>query len=397
MADISVATDASQEAEDNPKGVVGPYWISPLVGVTVYINGAGGISFARTTNGNTSKTVAVTITSATRQMSCWFDQETPGDTGTLLHITWLDSTPTDACYYQSYDIDTDSLGTLRTVDNVITVDTNQNLNRMGICKTRSSNLVLPFSTQSEARCYRSTDGGATWDSRNTPIESATQEDLFLLFPADTGDPDDACCLFWDRSATEISIKMYDESGNSWTETTGVAMAAIDGINMGLDGVIRHGDGHLLWCVHSDDDTPGDDLLTGEITVDSIASPTLTARTNVFTNQGESARCGIFINQQNDDVYISYVKGGTWQSLCDIVYHISTDGMVSWGAEQAYSEAAADDVRTCQSGRTAGNSGGNYQPSFFNDDTLNIYINRVNQVQFAAVVSTQHAILNSFNF
>ena len=177
--------------------------------------------------------------------------------------------------------------------------------------------------------------------------------------------------------------MYDESGNDWTETTVVSDVTEDLAHINMDATVRHSDNHILLAVHSNDDNAFDGLRTWDLTVDSIASPTITAKTNIFTDQGESAQVALLVNQQNDDVYVAYMKGGTWQSAVDVVYHKSTDGMDNWDAESAYSEATADDIRRVSSGRTVGNDGGFYQPAFYNDDLSDIFVYEVNDVAIAA--------------
>ena len=178
--------------------------------------------------------------------------------------------------------------------------------------------------------------------------------------------------------------MWDDSAGTWTETSISGSMTADSVHVNMDGSVRHSDNHILMAVHSNDDNAGDDLLTWDLTVDSIASPTVTAKTNVFTNQSESAQVSVHINQQNNDVRIAHLKGGTWQSTVDVVFHISTDGMGTWGSEQAYSEAAADDLRLCPAGRTVGDAGGRYQPAFYDDDGSDIFVNEVNDIEIAAV-------------
>ncbi|MCH7761634.1 hypothetical protein IIA15_09610 [candidate division TA06 bacterium] len=146
----------------------------------------------------------------------------------------------------------------------------------------------------------------------------------------------------------------------------------------MDGVIRISDKHLLLVAHSNDNNSGDDLLTWDLTVNSIASPTITAKTNIFTDQGSSAQVAMVINQQNDDVYVAYLKGGSWLSLVDVVFHKSTNGMSSWGSELPYSQTT-DDYRILHGGRTISNSGGKIQWVFYDDDDFGILVNLVNDV------------------
>ncbi len=176
--------------------------------------------------------------------------------------------------------------------------------------------------------------------------------------------------------------MYDDSGDSWTETSIAGSMVDDASHINMDGAVRHSDSHVLLAAHSNDDSTTDDLRTWDLTVDSIASPTVTAKANVVTDQAESGQAAVFINQQADDVYVAYLKGGQWNVTVDVVYHISTDDMDSWGAEQAYSEQAADDVRRVQAGRVVGDDGGRYQPAFYDDDDTDIFVNEVNDIEIA---------------
>ena len=103
----------------------------------------------------------------------------------------------------------------------------------------------------------------------------------------------------------------------------------------------------------------------------------------MTDLAESACAAVFINQQDDSVYVAYVKGGTWGSAVDAVFKKSSDGMANWAAESSYSEGAADDIRMVHAGRTVGASGGRYQPVFFNDDLNDIFVNLTYDVEIAA--------------
>ncbi len=316
-------------------------------------------------------------------MAAWFDQETPGDSGTLVHIAWMDAAD-DKVYYVTFDIDANSLGTIRTVDAGVTIDNTINGNRIGICKTGNGNIIVAFKTQAEFDTYKSSDNFATaGTSIANPFESgAGVVDFLMLFDANV-DAGDAAAVYWDLSANELSVKMYDDSADTWTETSIATSLTDDGVYPNFDGSIRHSDSKLILGAHSAFDTTGDDLLTFEIALDSIASPTVTAKTNIFTNQAASAVVSVHINQQNDDVRIAYCKGGTWKVAVDVVFHLSDDDLATWEAEEAYSEQAADDFRMIGSGRTTGNDGGRYQPIWHDDDQTELYVNETNDVEIAA--------------
>jgi len=382
MVDTLVVGTAFVALDRTGRGPIGPFWSDISIAVILAMDSGSDMVFHRTTNKGTGWSETEIRAGTSETFDGWYDKETPGDSGNLVHALFLDSAVDDA-FYRTVDVSDGSQGTLRTVDAGITVSTVSNNNRVAITKTRSGNLIAAFSTQAEIECYRSVDDGATWVDIADVYESASQEDWVMLFPADTGDDDDACALFWDRSVDELSVKMWDNSAGTWTETS-IASSMVDSNQLPqMDGVIRHSNGHLYVFAWSALDSNFADILTWDITVDSIASPTITARTNVVTDQGESGGICGWINQQSNEVRVMYLQGGTWQASTIAVYHISTDGMVSWGTEQAYGENTADDNRSVQAGRSVGNAGGRYQPSWFNDDLDDIFVNEVNDAEIAA--------------
>jgi len=381
MADTAVATSVSNNAESTP-APWGPYWIDTQTAIIVFADSGNDISFARTTNGGANWSVTQIEAGTHTAIAAWFDKETPGNSGTLVHIIWTDAADSEVKYV-TVDVSDASVGTIRTIDSGLTIgDTAEN--KVAITKTVSGNLIVAFMTPGEIETYKSIDSGENWTSRTDFYEGTgfADRDWLLLFPSNTGDDDDVAGVYLDISSSTISIKMYDDSENSITETTVSTGITSDEFAINMDASLRLSDNHILIASHTDDDDAGDDLLTWDITPDSISSPTVTAKTNIFTNQGESGKAAIIINQQNDDVYVAYQKGGTFPSLVDLVFHKSDDGMGTWGSEAAYSETT-DDNRSLHGGRTITNSGGRIQWSWYNDDLIDIFVNLVNDIEIAA--------------
>lgn len=377
MANTQVFSNSSSDLD--LMGMWGPYWTDTQKAVIISVDDSFDPKSSRTTNGGTNWSSSDIESGTARKITAWFDQETPGDEGTLVHVAWLDSTLGEARYC-TVNVDDGTIGTVRTIISGLTVGTAEVLNRISITKTVGGNLLVALETQTEIECLRSVDGGINWTDRADPYETATEEDWLLLYPANTADDNDVAGIFWDRSASEISIKMYDDSANTWTETSISTGMEADLSYINMDASVRHSDNHILLVAHSDYDSSGDDLTTWDLTVDSIASPIVTAKTNIFTNQAESAQVGLIINQQNDDVYVGYLRGdGFWFNVVNLIYHKSTNGMTNWGSEQAYSETP-DDFRLCPGGRTVGDGGGRIQWSWFNDDTTDIWVNLVNDIE-----------------
>lgn len=388
MADTLVEGSPTPNIEYNTN-LWGPYWIDKLTAVIVFYTGGGNIVFRRTTDGGASwgSTQVNTVTQPT-SFACYFDRETPGDTGTKVHVAFCRFGAPDAFYYRSIDVSDGSLGSEVVIDNT-TVSINSALfdQVVGITKAVNGNLFVALSTQASVHAWRSTDGGSNWSSKATPFETGTQEDYLYLLPANTGDDADICALFWDKSASEVSIKMYDDSADSWTETsivTGVTATTVGtAAYRNFDAAVRHSDKHILMAIHTAWDTAGDDLLTFDINPDSIASPSKTQKANVFTDLAEAAQAAVIIAQGNQHIYIAYLKGNTlWQTDSDVWFVKSTDGMASWGTPVQYNETT-DDYRVVHGGRSISADGGRIQWVFFDDDDVDLYVNLVNDIEIDA--------------
>lgn len=381
MADTLVETNVIANLDD--VGLFGPYWIDTQTAIIIFLSGGDDLSFSRTTDGGVNWSTTEIQSGTTKQVSAWFDQETPNDNGILVHLAWIDQDDSEAKYV-TVDVSDATISTIRTVASGLTVNNSKLFNKVGITKTISGNILYTYSTNEETDSLKSIDNFSTAGTSIANLfQSPTDQDHILIFPSNTGDDNDAATILWDRSANQIKLRMYDDSADTWTNTFIVNAIDFQRQKM-MDASVRHSDRHIILAAHSNHDDSTDDLLTFDLTVDSIASPTITAKTNIFTNQAESGEVAVLINQQNDDIYISYLKGVTWNVSVNVVFHKSDNGMSTWGAQQPYSEVT-DDYRLVHGGRTVGNSGGRVQWSFFDDDQIDIYVNLVNDIEIPEFV------------
>jgi len=383
--------DADTTVENNPSSQTdirmfcGPYWHNVSVGTLFFPDITTDLSYARTTDGGaTWGTTTIASAGTTVNGACWYDGETPGDLGDIIHLVWTDSAD-DAMYYISVNAENGTIGTQRIVDATVTTSNDPTESRIALTKAVNGELISAVSTQVEIEAYVSVNDGVNWSGIADPYETTTEEDWLLLYPANTGDNKDIAGIFWDRSASQISIKMYDASGNNWTETLIAGGMSAEQNYFTMDASVRHSDGNILLGAHSDGDSLGDDLLTFDISPNSTTNPISTNKTNIFSNQAGSNQVSMFINQQNDDVYLSYIKGGTWLSTMDVVFHNTTDGMGTWSAENNYSETT-DDIRIVHGGRTINSDGGRIQWGFYNDDLTEIFVNLVFDIEIPAGVA-----------
>lgn len=387
MADVTVTTYTAPSLNER-QITAGPVYISPLVGYIFFLDGSNVPVYVKTSNGGASWSGRTVIGLGTSFKMCiWYDRWTPGNTGTKIHIIYQDYSFSNI-FYRDLDTDGDSLGTERTVFAGSTFETlNFSDAMVSIVKARGGNLYVGFwgDNDGEFGFYRSENDGDTWTSR-VQLADGNAVDQIILMPGDEVDSQDIWCIYWDVSADEISLKVHDDSGNSWSETL-IATGMVDtAAYFQMSASPRHSDNHVMLVAWSELDVATADLKVWDIG----GSGSITTKADVVTDLAESAGVAVFIDQQTNDIYVAYMKGGTWQDTVDVKYRKSTDGGATWGAEQDYFEAAADDIRALWAGISVGRDGGRFQPVFFNDDLDDLFVNLVNDVHIMPSVNTFRA-------
>jgi hypothetical protein len=367
---------------------LGPIWTSASVGY-VFLEDTTRLllQYRKTTDGGTtwgSPVTVITDSSRMLRISVWFDKWTPGDSGTLIHC-YAYNWGVDAWRYRSLDTATDTLGTEVTASPAEDdAGATNNLASMthSTTKSRNGNLYIAYQHGTGGGWRRSTDDGATWTSRTSPFESGAI-DIVAAVPANTGDDADCALIFWDTDADALSVKMYDDSADTWTETA-IASSMVENADVyQLSASVRHSDGHAIVAAWSALDSATADLLIWDLTLDSIASPTVTALTNVLTDSAESGCVAVQVDQNTDDIYVAYLRGGTWGSALDAYYKVSTDGGTTWGSETILSETTDDHRGLWTDLSTAYGTAGRFAPVWKNDDLFDLVTNAGNSVELTA--------------
>ncbi len=367
----------------------GPFWKSTTVGYVIYANFGADLVYKKTSDGGATWVGPTVIAAAANcnalKYDCWADWQTDGDAGTKIHIAFM-SDDTSEVRYIYLETATDTVAG----DDVIeaaqgTGDYANNpafsFNDLSITKTRGGNLAVGFryldggSSDYWYGFYTSPDGD-NWTSRNHPFEASN--DSILLFPANLADNQDIWAAYLDASADLVSLKTFDDSGNSWSEA---AVGACEDYLYSLmfDGQIRLSDGHLILSAWSLVDDAAADLQVWDIT----DAGTITAKTNIITNEAESVGVSVFINQVNDDIYVSYFSGTAWEAEVKAFYQKSVNGGTNWGGETALSANAEDDLRWVSAGCIKASLGGKFLPVWFNDDDNDLFCNTDNGITIAA--------------
>lgn len=385
MADVAISTAMWTSARSSGfQNAI--YWTSPTVGYAFGIDSGLDFVYWKTSDGGATWGSAVDIKAATCvQFGIWAKEWTTGDKTDVVVHTWYMDQASGTIFYRALDTSDDSLGTERTVVASLTISTNgapNERNLQGI-ETRGGNLLLAWRETHDAGSSgfsRSVDAGVNWTARTDVFEDMA--DVCFITPGDETDTDDAWCFYLDASAGEISLKIYDDSGNSFGETVIVSVddTLSGAVNMGT--AHRQSDRHTILAAWNDFDNAGADLLVFDIG----GSGSITAKTNIITNQAEAIECPVFINQQNDDIYVAYISGGTWGSLEDTHYQKSTDGGTTWGGEASMSVDTQDDHRNILSSNGVGDNGGRFMSVWNNDDLNDYFVNATNAVSIAAAAA-----------
>ena len=392
MADVTIEAAAGSETRGKAlRG--GPFWTSPTVGYVIYYTGAYDLVYRKTVNGGANWGAAQVVAAAAAcnalSYDCWADWQTSGDAGTKIHIAYI-SLDLNQIRYVYLNTSDDSVGGDDLIEACQGTGTLQNLTGYGqttvsISKTRGGNLVVAFEYRDSAPTffssfYTSLDGD-TWTSKTSPYEGVLG-DSCLLFPGNEADNQDVWGIYRDASTDEISLKTFDDSGNSWSEQAISGGMIRQVLYMQMDGAIRLSDGHLILAAWSGYNVATADLMTWDIN----GAGSITAKTNIITDTAEYALVSVFVNQANDDIYVAYAGGTDFTTLVKVFYQLSQNGGANWDGQAAMQANLEDDERWISAGAVKKVWGGKFQPVWFNDDLNDLFTNTDNGISIAAVVA-----------
>lgn len=311
-----------------------------------------GWAYTKTTDGGATwgTKTSINSTSTTVAGDVWYDQWTPGDTGTLIH-TWYFDTTNDDVFYRTLDTASDTLGTERTVFNGATSVAGRGTFCSGT-KTRSGYLYVAYDIDAGAEkgLQRSTDSGATWSANLATTFVEATADECMLFPATgTLDNNDMWAIYQDASANELTMKMWDSSAIAEVESSSMQACienTTDEIQRPFAGAVRLSDGHLIVVSNSDGVTgSNNDAQAWDVSAVNAGSQTgILAKTNLTTNTANNYYYSVYVDSV-DKIYVSYngKRDGseTLGSATKVYYTSSTDGGTTWATgDTAYMQGTA---------------------------------------------------------
>jgi len=348
VADLTVSTASQAITYHGMRAVV---FVSKDIGYWFQIGTGNDMMYCKTTNGGLTWGAEVSIFTGTVEgFDVWYDQWTPGDTGRIIHIWYINGGTGDDILYTRLNTTNDVQTDITVVS--LTSTANGRGQFISGTKARGGNLYCAYDIDAgeEMGMYRSVDNGANWSVMTSPMEQVI--DQCKLFPANVADPQDIWLLYQDASTNELTLKEYDNSGNSFTESAALSMTeeTTNGVGQyGFDGSIRHSDGHLIVAYCDTYDNAGGSTTDLKV-YDINGTGSLTALTDIATNVDHIYYPQVFLNtNQPDWIYVAHlgVTAGTstLASSVPVVYALSKDRGLTWTKDIAYS-ASTTDYRQC---------------------------------------------------
>ncbi len=381
MIDPDITVDGSVHVvlynKNQPRSLV---WVNPTTGYIFFSDSGNDLHYRKTTNSGTSWATERTIkTGDLSKFAIWYDKWTDGDTGDVIHIFYGD-TGEDNLYYNSFSTSDDTLdGEVTVLAGVSIISSDWTASSLSITKSRGGNIYVGGwgDNDGERGFWRATDSPAISFSSRADVTDGTTVDRIMFLAGNEADSNDIWSIYQDVSADEITLKVYDNSENSWSES-----AAIDTIvehveRFGFDSMDRHSDGHAILVMWNDDTNANADLVIHNITDASTFSEVA----DIVTNDNAYGISGLLINQQNDDLYVAYQTATT---TGHIVYQLSQDNGTTWDGETAMS-VTNDDHRVVIGGTSIQDDGGRWMPIWYNDDLDDLKTNSDNSIEISGPV------------
>ena len=145
-------------------------------------------------------------------------------------------------------------------------------------------------------------------------------------------------IFWDTSANEISRKIYDDSANSWGETSiATTMTKPTGATSfpHFAAVVDLTNSRIIMVAWSAVDAANADLRCWTVTESAI---TETSANVVLNSTDDQGLCAIALDTANSIWYVFYggasAGGDTWGTTAHLYFKASTDGGATWSPETA---------------------------------------------------------------
>ena len=344
-ADITVAQTIATIQRD---GAGINYLVQTPAGVLycIYADTGSDVAFRKSVDGGKSWSRPTIIFAGTATaLSIWYDRWSNISAG-LIHVVYQESATDDTLYRT---INTESSDALSTQTVIFAGTSTLAGGHLAVTRAVGGNVYCKtvIDAGTEGGFYRLPNANVpngAWDAARAVDETIASNDAMILLPdLDAVDNQDIMAIFWDTSANEISRKLYDDSGNSWSESsiagTMVKPAATASFPH-FDAVVDIANTQAVMVAWSAVDGANADLRCW-----TVDAGTISEKTPVVSNgTDDQGLCAITIDTATGYWWVFY--GGqsdgseTWNTLVNIYCKVSTDGGTTWGPETPLTDVSS---------------------------------------------------------
>ncbi len=310
----------------------------------VFVNGLSDVVYVKSTDGGATWAEEVTVFAGTvNNLSVWYDRWS-GLSSDYIHCAYVETGGND-CLYRAFDTaSSDTLGTQTTIFDGASAAAGGSA--ISISRARGGNVYCKVCIDAgvEGGFFRLPNANVpsgAWDAARTDSEALATLDQWHLLPSWNADNQDMMMFFWDASASEISRCLYDDSGNSWSETsiaTSMTANAAATDYPYFAAAVDLANSRNLVAAWSAKDTLNADLRCWMVTEGAITETT----TNVVLNSTDDQMlCALGIDTTNSIWYVFYCGKSdgseTVKTSLNIYYKTSSDSGATWGSETQLSD------------------------------------------------------------
>lgn len=312
----------------------------------VYIDADSDVFFRKSTDGGLNWTEGTVVFAGTATaLSIWYDRWSNISAG-LIHCVYQESATDDTLYRT---IDTESSDALSTQTTIFLGASTAAGGHLSVTRAVGGNVYCKtvIDAGAEGGFYRLPNANVpngAWDAERTVDETIATQDFMILLPDyDAADNQDIMAIFWDSSANEISRKLYDDSGNSWTETSiaasmteTAATASFPHFAVAMD-IANTRNILVAWS--------GVDIVNSDLRCWTVDATTITEVTNVILNSTDDQGLAGITLALDGTWWVYYVGKSDGSETFPTSVHLyckaSNDGGTTWGTETQLSSVLED--------------------------------------------------------
>lgn len=351
FADAAVVVIEGLPSTDGPSHTAGgsqTVFISDLVGYKFFRSSGGACQYRKTSNSGASWGSPVSVDTQTDciGVAVWYDQWTPGDTGTTIHIVTMD-TSDDDLFYNALNTTGDVLAssTARAVEAVGTTNATyaSNANRPAITKGTDGVIYVGADDATGTgttirQCSNNCTITANWSDAGTPPQG-NADSWSMYMPLSGGD-----IMLVNRSTGNL-LRYSVWDGSIWSGFQNIDASAVRGtiydVNMAMT---MDRDNYTIYLAYV---TDANDFITADHDVRTAvySGGSWSSTTAVVTNSSRGIHQVAVARDENTGyIYLAYTARPTiGTASANVYWHVSTTSMSSWGPENGPLNTTAGDL------------------------------------------------------